>query len=166
MIHLRRIALSLAALAALAGICVQAHRDGDAPDASIAPSVDGARAASAVGFEGAEALRDRWGVEPTLLALSAAGSMIDLRYRVIDAEKARPLLDRSVKPVLIDEASGARLIVPEPPKVGMLRSSSPPREGLVHFVLFANPGKLLKAGASVTVEIGDFSAAHMVIDGG
>jgi hypothetical protein len=85
---------------------------------------------------------------------------------VIDPEKARPLFDRSVKPVLVDEVSGAKLAVPEPPKVGALRSTSPPQAGRVYFVVFANPGKLLSAGAAVTVEIGGFRAEHMVIDGG
>lgn len=109
-------------------------------------------------------LRDKWGVEITGVRLSAAGYMIDFRCRVVDPKKALPLLKRQTKPYLIDQKTGAKLIVPTPPKVGPLRQT--PLEataGRVYFAMFANPGRLIKAGNKVTIVIGDFRAEDLVV---
>jgi hypothetical protein len=60
--------------------------------------------------------KSKWGVKVEGIRLSAADYMLDFRYRVIDPEKAKPLLSRQVKPYLVDQESGAKLIVPAPPK--------------------------------------------------
>jgi len=67
---------------------------------------------------------DTLGIEVKGLRLSAAGYMLDFRYRVLDPVKAAPLLERKIQPYLLDEASGARLAVPDAPKVGRLRATS------------------------------------------
>lgn len=112
-------------------------------------------------------MEERWGVRIEGIRLSAAGNMLDFRYRVIDAEKASPLVDRRVKPYLLDQASGARLMVPSSPKVGPLRQTSAdgkPLAGRTYFILFANPGKYIKAGSRVTVVIGDFRAQDLTVE--
>jgi len=104
------------------------------------------------------------GVEVLGLNLSAAGYMLDFRYRVSDPEKAAPFLDRRVKPYLIDQASGAKLRVPNPPKVGPLRQHSLKRSaGRTYFALFANPGRFVKAGDKVTLVAGDCRLANLVV---
>lgn len=110
---------------------------------------------------------ERWGVRIEGIRLSAAGNMLDFRYRVIDPDKASPLVDRTVKPYLLDQASGARLMVPSSPKVGPLRQTSAdgkPLAGRTYFILFANPGKYVKAGNKVTVVIGDFRAEDLTVE--
>jgi hypothetical protein len=92
--------------------------------------------------------------------------MLDFRYRVLDGEKARALVDRRVRPYLVDETSGARLMVPAPPKIGPLRPSvrhGPPKEGRTYFVLFANPGGLVRQGQRVSVVIGNFRATGLTV---
>jgi hypothetical protein len=89
--------------------------------------------------------------------------MVDFRFRILDGAKAAPLLERSVKPYLVDQATGARFIVPAPPKVGQLRSGGRPRDGRVYFIYFANPGQYVKSGDKVTVAIGDFRARDIVV---
>jgi hypothetical protein len=108
-------------------------------------------------------VKRKWGIEVVGVRQVAAGYMLVFRYRVIDAEKAKPVHVRRTKPVLIDEASGARFIVPAPQKTGPLRNSNIPQEGRIYSMLFANPGQYVKPGNEVTVEIGDFRAEHLVV---
>lgn len=106
-----------------------------------------------------------WGIEVVALRRSAGGTMLDFRYRVTDAERARPILDRKAKAYLIDKASGRRLGVPDTPKVGPLRQTSrQPIVGRTYFVMFGNPGRLMKAGDRATVVIGDFRAEDLVVE--
>jgi len=106
----------------------------------------------------------RWGVEFVALRSVANGYMIDFRYKVIDADKAAQLSNRKFKPYLIDEATGAKLLVPNTPKVGPLRQTSvKPVAGKVYFMFFSNPGRFVKPGSRVTIVIGDFRVEHLVI---
>ncbi len=106
-----------------------------------------------------------WGVKISGIRLTSADYMLDFRYRVIDPDKASPILSRNVKAYLIDEQSGAKLIVPTPPKVGSLRQKSyEPTAGKIYFVMFSNPGRLVKRGSKVTVVIDDFRAEHLVVE--
>jgi hypothetical protein len=109
-------------------------------------------------------LEDRWGVKVLQIRLTAEGLMLDFRYRVLDAEKAAPLFSRENKAYLIDEATGARFLVPESPKVGALRTTRPPHEDKNYFIIFVNPGRYIKAGNKVTVVIGDFRAEHLIVE--
>ena len=56
-------------------------------------------------------LKREWGVEVLHVRQAAAGYMLELRYRVLDVEKAGPLFRRDTKPVLTHAESGAELIV-------------------------------------------------------
>jgi hypothetical protein len=107
----------------------------------------------------------QWGIEVESLSLSAADYMLDFRYRVIDAEKAIPILDRNTKPYLLDKETGGKYPVPCPPKVGPLRQTTlRPETGRVYYMMFANPGKFLKKGKVVDVVIGDYVASDLVIN--
>jgi hypothetical protein len=109
-------------------------------------------------------IEEKWGIEVQRIKLTAAGHMLDFRFRVIDPEKARPLFTRQTKPYLIDRASGAKLVVPRPAKTGPLRSSNEPMADRVYWMFFANPGKTVKAGGEVTVVIGDFQAEGLTVE--
>ncbi len=111
----------------------------------------------------ADSLSERWGIKVERTMLSAGGYMVDFRFRVLNAAKARPILDRRIHPYLIDQATGAQFIVPSPPKIGQLRSGKTIREGAVYAILFANPGKYMKCGNKVTVVVGDFQVRDIVI---
>jgi hypothetical protein len=109
------------------------------------------------------ALAARWGIEIQGLYLTAAGYMLDFRYRVLDPEKAAPLFERRFKPVLTDERTGAVMAVPVPPKTGALRSSNAPQAGRTYFMFFANPGKFVARHSRVTVTIGEFSVGGLSV---
>lgn len=108
--------------------------------------------------------REDWGIQVESAMLSAAGYMVDFRFRVLDAKKAAPLFDRKVMPVMTDQATGAKFIVPSPPKVGQLRSGGRIEEGKTYFMFFANPAKYVKSGNKITVEVGDFVAQDIVLN--
>ena len=107
----------------------------------------------------ATAIARRWGIRIDTIRVTAAGYMLDFRYQVIDARKAKPLFERKTKPVLVDESSGARMQVPVPPKTGALRNSNEPIAGKSYFMFFANPGRFIKPGSFVTVTIGAFTVS-------
>ena len=110
-----------------------------------------------------QSLEEQWGVKVLSIKHSAGGYMLDFRYRVLDPEKALPLFDRKVKPHLVDEATGAVFAVPEPPKIGALRSTRPPKQDRNYSVMFANPGGYVKKDSKVSVVIGDFKAENLVV---
>ena len=51
---------------------------------------------------------------------SAGGLMLDMRYRVVDAEKAKFAIKRGAQIYLVDQSSGTKLPVPDMAKVGKL----------------------------------------------
>lgn len=109
-------------------------------------------------------LRERWGIEVTSLHVSAKGSMVDFRYRVLDPGKAVTLGDRNIKPLLTDLATGAVLRVPSFPKTGTMRQTAiKPESGRIYFMLFANSGGVVKTGSCVTVTVGDFKAEGLTV---
>ena len=112
------------------------------------------------------AIRERWGVEVLGLHPTAAGAMLDFRYRVVDPSRAAPLLDGKQRPYLLD-GRGAKLGVPETPILGSLRQTG--RNGKIstdhtYFVLFANPAKYLRPGDRVTLAVGDARLSDLTVE--
>lgn len=105
-----------------------------------------------------------WGIKVESARLSAAGYMVDFRFRVLDAAKAAQIFNRKIMPHMIDQTTGATFIVPAPPKVGQLRSSGNIQEGKIYFIFFANPAKYVKSGNKITVEVGDFKVQDIVVN--
>jgi hypothetical protein len=113
-----------------------------------------------------EALEAQWGIRVEGLRLSAAGSMLDFRYRVLDAKKAAPLLDGKLQPMLLDEAHGARLGVPESPVLGRIRQTARNNNILLdrnYFMMFGNPGKVLQSGDKVTLLLGQVKITDLTV---
>jgi hypothetical protein len=111
-------------------------------------------------------LEEKWGIRPESLRLSAAGHMLDFRYRVTDPKKAIKIMkDPNPTTYLLDQASKVKLAVPSTPKIGSLRQTDmDPKAGRIYFSLFSNPGGLVKAGNKVTVVIGEFRAENLVVN--
>jgi hypothetical protein len=108
----------------------------------------------------------QWGIRVEGLRLSAAGSMLDFRYRVLDAKKAAPLLDGKLQPMLLDAAHGARLGVPESAVLGRIRQTA--RNNNIklnrnYFIMFGNPGKVLQSGDKVTLLLGQVKITDLSV---
>jgi hypothetical protein len=105
-----------------------------------------------------------WGLQVLGIRQSAAGYMLDFRYRVLDPEKARAVLDRTIPAKLEVARSGATLHVPRPPTTGRLRGGARfPQKDRNYFMFFGNPGKHVQPGDKVSVVIGDFRADDITV---
>ncbi len=166
-LHFSRSLLGFLAVGlAIAGALVGPAPEVRALEGSAQATVSPATAASA---ELAHHPRDktyikrRWGVELMGVRQTAAGYMLEFRYRVLDAEKAKALFERQTKPALTHTETGATLVVPTPAKTGALRNSNAPIEGRTYWMFFANPGQLVKSGQQVSIEIGEFRVDGLVV---
>jgi hypothetical protein len=107
-----------------------------------------------------------FGIRVISLRRTGAGTMLDLRYRIVDAAKAKVLLERKLAPVLRDHRTGIVAGVPRAPKVGQLRSTGK----FVHVndrnytVIFANPGRLITRGSRVSLMMGELSASDLIVE--
>jgi hypothetical protein len=112
-----------------------------------------------------ESTAEKLGIEVQALRLSAAGNMLDFRYRAVNPERAVILFDRQIKPYLIHESTGAKFMVPAPPKLGPMRNTSnKPVAGKTYFMMFVNPGHYVKAGDQVAVVFGDYRIEHLTVE--
>jgi hypothetical protein len=151
----RRHALRRLTAAALVGAGLSAEAATD----SAQPAAEAASAVVATGAAPVGITLENLGVELVGVRLSASDFLIDLRYRIKDATKAQPLLEKKLQPVLVNDANGDRFYIPQVPKVGALRQSAtakqPAQPGRVYFMLFANPDRKLRSGEKVTLYVGD-----------
>lgn len=113
-----------------------------------------------------EALLSEFGVRVDGLHLSAHGYLLDLRYRVVDPDKAAPLLDAKRKVYLVDDVRSAKLGVPESPIIGGMRQTS--RNRVVYtdrdyFILFVNPGKSVQTGDRLTLAVGERKMGSLAV---
>ena len=105
----------------------------------------------------AAGLAQRSGVRLTRLAVTGAGGLIDLRYQVIDPDKANAVHDRRTPPLLVDEQDG--LIVRELLMGHMHHGQL--KAGQTYYLIFVNPGNLVRSGSQVTVQLGNARVAHV-----
>ena len=108
-------------------------------------------------------LQRTWGVEVIGVRLVSSDWMLEFKYRVLNPEKAAPLLDQHVKPYLVDDASGARLAVPAMENVGELRQHTAPTANREYFMIFGNANKIVSRGGRVSVVIGQFQASELPV---
>ena len=109
-----------------------------------------------------DGLAARYGIDVTLVGVSARGGLIDFRYQVVDPDKANPLIhDPALFPKLIAEDTGAT--------VGM--RSLPHNHGASlelggsYFFLLPNANNALRRQSLVTLVIGDARLEHLVVQG-
>ena len=99
------------------------------------------------------------GVKITQVALTGEGGLIDLRYQVIDPSKATALHDQKTPPGLVDEQSGvvASDLFMQHSHTGQFAF------GETYYLVFDNPGNLVRRGTRVTVLLGDAQVEHVLV---
>lgn len=108
---------------------------------------------------------EKLGIKPVAIRLTAAGTMVDFRYSVLDSRKSLPMFSRKTKTFLVEQASGEQFPMPADTKLGPLRSSSrEPLVGREYFIFFTNPGGVLKHGSKVAVVVGDMKIENLTIE--
>jgi hypothetical protein len=105
-----------------------------------------------------------FGIKVVSLRPTAGGQMLDFRFRVIDPEKAKAVLDKNKKAFLLDSKTGKTLPVPVSKAGPMRQATLQPETGRIYFMLFSNPGGLVKEGGRVSLVIGDFRKDDIIIE--
>lgn len=143
---MRKATLSTLVLLLLVGACAAAFADSHSVHRRAAP-----------GSERVFVTAEDLGVEVVALRPTAADRMLELRVRVIDPDKAFPLVGRSAtkeRVYLVAAKTDKVLPVPET-KVGTLRQRSVrPEAGKTYFLMFYNPG-VVNPGDEVTLAVGE-----------
>lgn len=99
----------------------------------------------------ADGLVQRSGVKITVVAVTGDGGLVDLRFKVVDPDRANALHDPRTPPAVVDEQSG--LVVHE---LFMDHSHSGPyKAGVTYYLVFNNPGNWIHRGGRVSVLLGD-----------
>jgi hypothetical protein len=93
----------------------------------------------------------------------SSGSMLEFRYRVVEAEKAKLLSDKRAAPILREQKSGIKVGVPFMENVGTLRQAPTPQDGKEYWMLFENPSKRIQTGSHVEITIGGFHVSGLVV---
>ena len=106
-----------------------------------------------------------WGIQAPSVKAVESGIILRFSYRVLDPEKAKPLNDKSISPVLESPEKRIRLVVPLMEKVGQLRQAPHDVEaGKSYWMAFSNSGRLVKPGDRVDVVIGNFHARGLLVE--
>lgn len=107
----------------------------------------------------AAGLADRSGVKITQVAVTGGGGLVDLRFQVIDPDKANALHDAATPPAVVDERTG--LVVHD-----LLMSHSHTgafKPGVTYYYVFNNPGNIVQRGARVVVLLGNAQVEHVKV---
>jgi hypothetical protein len=96
---------------------------------------------------------------------SAAGMMLDMRYRIVDLEKAKGAFKHGAQIYLVDQSRGIKLPVPDMAMVGKLMQR--PDQGdnkKIFWIFFNNPGAMVKPGDKVTLVIDEIRIKDIVVE--
>jgi hypothetical protein len=103
-------------------------------------------------------LAQRSGVRILHVAVTGAGGLLDLRYQVLDPDKAAAV--HASAPVLVDESTGA---VADQLLMGH-RHTGVLHAGQTYYLIFVNPGNLVQTDDRVTVAIGGLRVPHVRVE--
>ncbi|MEU4191723.1 hypothetical protein AB0E69_07495 [Kribbella sp. NPDC026611] len=107
----------------------------------------------------ANGLAERSGVRITQVAVTGGGGLIDLRFQVLDPNRANSLHDATTPPAVVDEDSG--LVVRD-----LLMSHAHTGKytaGETYYLVFENPGNWIRRGSKVSVLLGGSEVEHVVV---
>jgi hypothetical protein len=141
-----------AGLAALGALVVHSLGGSSATGPQVAKAAP-ARVVSAPAFQA------HTGVRITQVDITGGGGLIDLRFQVMNPDRAASVHNPKTPPALIDESNG--LVVSNL----FMGHSHRGRMNLAqtYYLLFENPGDLLERGSTVTVQMGGYELQHVKV---
>jgi len=104
-------------------------------------------------------LPQRSGVTITQVAVTGAGGLVDLRFKVLDPDKAHAIHDPRTPPAVVDERTG--LVINQ-----LLMNHSHSGEfkpAVTYYLIFENTGNWVRRGSKVTVLLGNAQVEHVVV---
>lgn len=102
---------------------------------------------------------DETGVRVLRVAVTAGGGILDLRYQVIDPDKAVAIHDEENPPTIVDEKSGETFDVPWMAHANRRTLKA----GVTYYELILNRGGLIRPGSKVTVILAGFRLEHVTV---
>jgi len=162
MIRAPRLVVVLGALtggALAAGTLVVWLTFGPGEAASAPPAAPAAQVAWGRAVVDTDGLAQRSGVKITQVAVTGGGGLLDLRFQVLDPNRANSLHDASTPPAIVDESTG--LVVHD-----LLMNhahSGKYTAGETYYLVFENPGNYVRRGSTVTVLLGEAQVEHVVV---
>jgi hypothetical protein len=105
-------------------------------------------------------LAERSGVRIQHVALSGGGGLVDLRFQVVDPDKAAAVHDLATPAAVVDESTG---LVVNALLMGHSHTA-PFKTGVTYYLVFENPGNLVHRGSDVSVLLGNAQVEHVVVE--
>jgi hypothetical protein len=106
------------------------------------------------------ALEEKYGLRVNLLAVTAAGGMVDLRLKMLDGEKAKLLLgDKENFPALLVINKNITLNAPEDTKSQAIKFEKD--SGL--YILFPNSSNAVEPGSPASIVFGDLQVEPVTV---
>jgi hypothetical protein len=97
------------------------------------------------------AFEEKTGVQIVRVAVTGRGGIVDLRYRVIDADRSGIVHDPNELPAILDQETGE---VIGDAFMSMWHHHEFPKAGVVYYQLFVNREGLIRPGKRVAVRLG------------
>lgn len=139
-----RVVLALAVLAAaVVGVWALASR-------SVEPTGPGGLSRAA--------FTDATGIRLTRVALAGGGGIVDVRFQVIDPQKAQALHNPETPLTVVDGATAKALTRP----FHFHSTSGRLLEGRTYYELLVNSDGLIRSGDRVSIQIGEFALANIL----
>jgi hypothetical protein len=105
------------------------------------------------------ALEQQYGLHVNLVAVTAAGGLVDVRFKLVDGEKVKTLLQEPGNfPTLRVAGSPVTLSAPEEGRPEEITYE----DGANLFLMYPNAGNLVKPGTLVTIVFGDLQVEPIV----
>ncbi len=105
------------------------------------------------------AFESQTGVRLVRVSVTSGGGMLDLRYQVLDPDRAVVVHDVDNPPAVIDSASGAEMRIP-------WMDHSHQKElhaGVTYYTLLMNAGGKIARGNEVSIVLGGVRLDHVVV---
>lgn len=107
---------------------------------------------------------DQTGVQMTLVAITAGGGMIELRYRVVDPDKAVIVHDEENPPTIINKKGDELFLTMHVLDRNTNRAHDEDLHlGVTYNTRIMNAGRLIERGDRVTIRVGNAELKHVPV---
>lgn len=98
-------------------------------------------------------LAEKYGLQLTLTTTTAMESWVDVRFRILDANKAQYILENPDRRPVLRVEEGSHAMIATPSNQGANRHVL--RTGMIYFMLFPNQHNIIRPGTPIRLVFGD-----------
>ena len=104
-------------------------------------------------------LEEQYGVRVTSAGVTMLGGVLDVRLKILNAQKARPLLDNpNMMPALMTVNAKPEMVM-----AARMGHHSSLKDGGVMFLFFPNPSRVLSTGTPISLMFGDLQVDSLEV---